>query len=598
VPLPFHRLSPASFFDPAREAAREALPVHQTSSDDIMTKFRLLPAVLFLFTLAACTSTRPQTAEPEPAVSEAPASPVEPKADEAPATEADAPKARPDDWFQYAEDDGGFPGIGVAEAYETLLNGRKPAQTVVVAVIDSGVDIEHEDLQGKVWVNEDETPGNGKDDDGNGYVDDVYGWNFIGGPDGRNVQYDTYELTREYVRLKPRFEGKTLADVPKEEESDYRYFLEVKAAYDEKVESAQQQLTNIGGFLPAAERATEILREHFGKEEITAEDLATIESGQTQLGGAKQVLQFLFANEITLKDLRDYVEHLKTDLDYRLDPEFDPRPIVGDDYANVDERIYGNADVIGPDPEHGTHVAGIIGAVRDNGLGAKGVAEPVRIMVIRTIPDGDERDKDVANAIRYAVDNGAEVINMSFGKAYSPQKPAVDAAVRYAEAHDVLIVHAAGNDAKNVDEEDNFPTRVLSDGGRAANWIEVGATSWKTGEDLVAAFSNYGASTVDLFAPGVAIFSTLPGNEYGERQGTSMAAPVVSGVAALVRAYYPDLSASQVAELLMRTATPHAGEQVEVPGTDGVVADFATLSVTGGIVNAYAALKTAGAMGK
>lgn len=561
-----------------------------------MTKFRLLPAVLFLFTLAACTSTRPQTAEPNPPVTEASASGT--KAEEAPAPEAEAPKARPDDWFQYAEDDGGYPGIGVAEAYETVLDGRKPAQTVVVAVIDSGVDIAHEDLQGKVWVNEDEIPGNGKDDDGNGYVDDVHGWNFIGGPDGRNVQYDTYELTREYVRLKPRFEGKTLADVPKEEESDYRYFLELKAEYDEKLESTKQQLTNVGGFLPAAERATEILRQHFGKEEITADDLATIESGQTQLGGAKQVLQFLFANEITLKDLRDYVEHLKTDLEYRLDPDFDPRPIVGDDYANVEERIYGNADVVGPDPEHGTHVAGIIGAVRDNGLGAKGVAEPARIMVIRTIPDGDERDKDVANAIRYAVDNGAEVINMSFGKAYSPQKPAVDAAVRYAEAHDVLIVHAAGNDAKNVDEEDNFPTRVLADGGRAANWIEVGATSWKTGEELVADFSNYGASTVDLFAPGVAIFSTLPGNAYGERQGTSMAAPVVSGVAALVRAYYPDLTAPQVVELLMRTATPHAGEQVAVPGTDGGVADFATLSVTGGIVNAYAALKAAAAMGK
>ena len=553
-----------------------------------MTKFKLLPVVLLLFTLAACTSTRPQTSAPDPAVTEASAVTEAP-----PAKETEAPKARPDDWFQYAEEDGGYPGIGVAEAYETVLKDRQPAQTVVVAVIDSGVDIAHEDLQGKVWVNEDEIPGNGKDDDGNGYVDDVHGWNFIGGPDGRHVRYDTYELTREYVRLKPRFEGKTVSDVSETELDDYRYFLDLKAEYDEKLETTKQQLTNVGGFLPAAERAAEMLQEHFGKEEITAEDLATIESGQTPLGGAKQVFQFLLANEITLKDLRDYVEHLETDLEYRLNPDFDPRPIVGDDYANVNERVYGNADVVGPDPEHGTHVAGIIGAVRDNGLGAKGVAEPVRIMVLRTIPDGDERDKDVANAIRYAVDNGAEVINMSFGKSYSPQKPAVDAAVRYAEAHDVLLVHAAGNDAKNVDKADNFPSRAFADGARAASWVEVGATSWKTGRDLVAEFSNYGASTVDLFAPGVAIFSTLPGNEYGERQGTSMAAPVVSGVAALVRAYYPDLSAPQVAELLMRTVTSHAGQEVVVPGTDGVVADFATLSVTGGIVNARTALEAA-----
>ncbi|RMF58137.1 MAG: peptidase S8, partial [Bacteroidetes bacterium] len=552
---------------------------------------RLLPAFLLLFFLSACASSRPDVSAP---VEPAPDPVTETPSEKAP-TPGEGPEvaeSRPNDWFHRAPEEG-YAGIGVEKAYATMLADRKPARTVVVAVIDSGIDIEHEDLKPNIWVNEDEVPGNGVDDDGNGYVDDLHGWNFIGGPDGSHVHYDTYEVTREYARLRPRYEGKTLAEADDAEE--YAYFQKVKADYEQRVAEARQQLANIGGFLPAAEMATKRLREHFGKDDITEADLDQIGPETPELSQAVQVMRFMLANDIALEDVQRYADHLKADLDYRLNPEFDPRPIVGDNYDDPTERLYGNNDVVGPDPEHGTHVAGIIAAVRGNGIGVDGVADAARIMVLRAVPDGDERDKDVANAIRYAVDNGAQIINMSFGKDYSPQKPVVDAAVRYAEQRGVLLVHAAGNDGENVDEVDNFPSRRYAEGGEATNWLEVGATSWKADASFVASFSNYGKQTVDLFAPGVAIYSTLPGNAYGERQGTSMAAPVVSGVAALLMAYFPSLSARQVADLLRQTAASYAGEQVIVPGTDGQKADFAGLSKTGGVVNAYAAAQAAAA---
>ncbi len=555
-----------------------------------MIRLKLFPVFLFILTLAACSSSRPIISEPTPATSETVATVVaEPVAD-APVVKA---ASRPPDWFERDAGTTGFPGIEVEKAYETILRERKPAQTVVVAVIDSGVDIEHEDLKTKIWVNEDEVAGNGIDDDGNGYVDDVHGWDFIGGPDGRDVDKDTYELTRELAKLKPKYEDKALAELPEDEQENYAYYLKLKDEYAKIIEKAQQQLANAAGFLNAAEQAMSMAQKALEKETISAADLDLLDADQPDLDRAAQVLRFMFANEFTLDELRKYVEHMNDDIEFRYNLDYNPRTIVQDHYLDVTERSYGNNEVHGPDPSHGTHVAGIIAADRGNGIGIRGVADPVRIMVIRAVPDGDERDKDVANAIRYAVDNGAKVINMSFGKAYSPYKAAVDEAVRYADDHDVLIVHAAGNGSDDVDVEQNFPRRQYLDGTSAKNWIEVGASSWQSGSKLAAGFSNYGKHSVDLFAPGVAIYSTLPGSEYGEQQGTSMAAPVVSGVAALVLAYHPDLKPEDVRSILMSTVTSYAGTKVERPGGDGELSDFADLSVSGGVVNAFAALKRA-----
>jgi subtilisin family serine protease len=277
-------------------------------------------------------------------------------------------------------------------------------------------------------------------------------------------------------------------------------------------------------------------------------------------------------------------------MQYGLNPAYNARTIVGDDYSNTAQRGYGNLDVMGPDAKHGTHVAGIIGAVRDASAGVGGIAPSVKVMMVRAVPDGDERDKDIANAIRYAVDNGAKVINMSFGKAFSPQKAVVDSAVRYADSHGVLMVHAAGNDAENSDEKPSYPTPKYIGGGRAENWIEVGASSWKSGDALVAPFSNYGKTLVDVFAPGVDILSTVPGG-YERDSGTSMAAPVVTGLAALLMDYFPNLSAAEVKRIILASAVRHSDQPVQKPG--GGAARFGDLSATGGVVNAYNAIKMA-----
>jgi subtilisin family serine protease len=277
--------------------------------------------------------------------------------------------------------------------------------------------------------------------------------------------------------------------------------------------------------------------------------------------------------------------------DYGLNLSFNPRDIVGDDLDDGSERVYGNADVTGPDASHGTHVAGIIAAERGNGIGIDGIAAGVRLMIVRAIPNGDERDKDVANAIRYAVDEGADIINMSFGKAFSPRKSLVDDAVRYADEHGVLMIHAAGNDGDDIDVVPSFPTRTYEDGGAAADWIEVGAANWDV-QSLAATFSNYGQQRVDIFAPGVAILSTVPGNEFDLNDGTSMAAPVVTGVAALLMAYFPDLTAADVKQIVLDSAVRFGDRVVPTPG-QGPRVPFGTLSVTGGVVNAYEAVKAA-----
>ena len=305
------------------------------------------------------------------------------------------------------------------------------------------------------------------------------------------------------------------------------------------------------------------------------------------------------------EQLKSEIERYEGKAKFQYNPDLDTRKdIVKDDYANPDDRNYGNSDVKGPDAFHGTHVAGIIGAIRDNNKGIKGVADNVRIMSVRCVPDGDERDKDVANAIRYAVDNGATVVNMSFGKSYSWDKNAVDRAVKYAADHDVLLVHAAGNDAKNNDtDHTNFPTPNFERKSlwqrwfgkkRATNWIEVGALSWKTEDKSVAGFSNYGQTNVDVFSPGVDIYSTAPDGKYQNASGTSMASPVTAGVAAMIRSYFPELTAEQVKECIENSVVKQ-NYQVKKPGSEEKV-PFSTLSRTGGTVNAFKAVQLAGQM--
>ncbi len=548
-----------------------------------------LSSLLLLLTLAACSTTQPVAppAPPAPPVVDAPAAPTDEEVMETPPDPQ--PADAPNDWFLQSDRTGGFPGIDVPTASK-----RQPQRSVVVAIIDSGTDVDHEDLQGRLWTNAGEIAGNGVDDDGNGYADDVHGWNFIGGADGRNVNYEALEVVRLYRELDARFDGIPEEEIAAVDEADYGLYVQYRDEIASERAELEAQRGGIAQLDDAVRTQVPQLRSAVGKtqgEPLTEADFRSV-ADRPDLQQAVSVARFLNDNGITQKELSEYRDYIDGTLDYKLNVDFDARDIVGDDPSDLTQRVYGNADVIGPDATHGTHVAGIVAARRDNGIGAMGVADSVRIMVVRAVPNGDERDKDVANAIRYAVDNGADVINMSFGKSYSPQKEVVDEAVRYATERGVLMVHASGNSSEDLEVEPNFPSATYLDGERSDLWIEVGASSWVGGEGLAATFSNYGSTRVDVFAPGVDIYSTLPGDEYGDNQGTSMAAPVVTGVVALVMSHFPTLTPRQVRTIVLETARRYP-QTVVRPGSEGDLVPFSMLSVTGAVVDAAAALARA-----
>jgi subtilisin family serine protease len=536
-------------------------------------------AFLVLLSAAACAP----AGQPSPARSPAPA----------PASGPATPTAAPAGWWHLDPATDGVHGAGVARAYAELLAGRQPQRTVVVAIIDSGVDVAHEDLRANVWQNPGEIAGTGRDDDGNGYADDVHGWNFIGGADGRNVRHDTYEVTRLYAAMRDRFAGVRQDTLGPAARAEYERFRAIREDFRSDSTEARETLARVRMIRAALEQATAILQAHLAGQELTRERVEAIRTFRPDVLRARDLYVELDTNQLTAKVIEEAIEAFETRVQYGYNPGFDPRHIVGDDYADATERFYGNPRVDAEDAKHGTMVAGIVGAVRDNQLGIDGIAPAARIMAIRAVPDGDERDKDVANAIRYAAENGAHIINMSFGKGYSPRKDVVDDAVRYAESRGVLLVHAAGNDGADLEEAENFPNRYLAPGDTARLWITVGASAWQGAEQLPAPFSNYGRTRVDLFAPGVDIRSTTPGNGYDVQSGTSFAAPVVTGVAALLMAFYPELQAADVRRILLESATRLPGHPVLQPGTEGDVADFCDLSVTCGIVNAYEAVRFA-----
>lgn len=498
------------------------------------------------------------------------------------------------DWFNEDAKEERVNGVSTSEAY-TLLKGKK-SKKVVVAVIDSGIDIFHEDLKEVVWINKGEIPGNGVDDDMNGYIDDIYGWNFLGGPNGFNVGPETLEVTREYRRLLAKYGAEGPA-----KKSEIEYWKEIKDGYTKGSEKAKTEYEFYQGLVDNIYRYNQLMTAYLDVDELELEELRTVSTSDQTIVDATNFMGNLMMMigdapiEAALVEFEESASRFEIKSEYNFNLEYDPRIIIGDNPNKLRETGYGNNDVLGRDTDnfHGTHVAGIIAAKRNNNIGIDGIADNVEIMALRAVPNGDERDKDIGNAIRYAVDNGAKVINMSFGKGYSPNKAFVDDAVKYAESKGVLLVHAAGNSAFNVDKKNNFPTKNFIKKGQAGNWLEVGASSWGDDDRLAAPFSNYGKLLVDVFAPGVQIYSTAPGNEYKNAQGTSMASPVTAGVAALLLSYYPHLSASDVKDIIMQSSRKFDGLKVVKPGSDDELVDFAELSVSGGIVNAYEAVKLA-----
>jgi cell wall-associated protease len=498
-------------------------------------------------------------------------------------------------------------GIDLNRAYTFLKEKNKISTPIIVAVIDSGIDTTHEDLKNILWKNVKEIPGNGIDDDKNGYIDDIYGWNFLGNKNGKNIKKASDEKSRVFHKYKALYANKELDTNLMSVEEKYIYQTWYKSSKEIKVSTEDQaNITYLEVVLKSLKKNDKLIREDMGKEEYTIEELENY-NPKTDIAkkakmGVLQIMKLLSIdskakNTEVLEELDDYVEGKKSAIDAADNPPFDYRAdIVKDDYNNIQDKSYGNNDVMASTPKHGTHVSGIIAAQRDNGKGIDGVAENVKIMTIRAVPDGDEYDKDIALAIFYAVNNGAKIINMSFGKGFSPEKKWVDSAIQYAASKDVLIIHAAGNDAKNVDVNANYPNPfMLLTKKRATNYITVGASSDpKISGSLAANFSNYGINTVDVFAPGDKIYSTVPGgNTYANLQGTSMAAPVVSGIAALIRSYYPILNASQVKDIIEKSSVIYNSEvPTFLPGSSEKVA-LKDLCKTGGLVNAYEAVKLA-----
>ena len=497
-------------------------------------------------------------------------------------------------WQHLDQQADGVPGISADRAYRELLANR-PATPVVVAVIDSGIDSTHVDLKPILWRKASEVAGNGLDDDQNGYVDDVRGWSFLGGKDGRNVGVETLEQTRIYGQYRTQFEGKQRKSLSNADKARFDLYERAKASYEKDKKTEDERLARITDASTANAAVFARLKQALNVTRLDSGLLHTA-AGRADLPEAKALYAFLHragyaSDEEATKSLAEALNRSRERVEKSLNPDYNPRAIVGDNVADLTESKYGNGDIQGPDASHGTHCAGIIGGVRSNGLGADGVAAAVRIMGVRSTPSGDERDKDVANSIRYAVDNGAQIISMSFGKDFSPEKQVVDAAMQYAAQKGVLLVHAAGNSSDNTDETMHFPSPNYLNGKEIPNLITVGASSRFNTQDLAAGFSNYGRQTVDVFAPGVAIYSSTPRDTYATYSGTSMATPVVAGVAAVLKAYFPQLTAVQLKQIILKSAVPYH-TQVLKPGTKTMV-DFATLSRTGGIVNLYAAVKMA-----
>jgi len=508
-------------------------------------------------------------------------------------------KEVPKGWHLLDQKDSGYYGISIDKAYQFVKSKNLKSTPVIVAVIDSGVDTLHEDLKSVLWHNPKEIPGNGIDDDKNGYVDDIYGWNFLGGRDGRNVEKDSYEAARVYHKLKTKWNEKDIASGTLSADDTKEYKMWLKAKFDIAGEINPLEVIQVKRMYKDLKLGDSIIRKDLEKEEYNCKDLSDYTAASDKAKKVKAILLNIckgndnddISNVMILDELEGDINKFeavdKAPKDYRND-------IVKDNYHDFNDKFYGNNNVMVSNTAalHGTHVSGIIGAARNNGVGMDGVADNVKIMTVRAVPDGDEHDKDIALAIRYAADNGAKVINMSFGKGFSPEKKWVDDAVKYAESKGVLLVHAASNSHQKIDPTEIYPSVVFEDGKRASNWITVGASGDPKAGGLIASFSNYGKKEVDVFAPGVRIYSTVPGgNTYQNLQGTSMASPVVAGLAAFIMQYYPKLTPEQV-KLVIEKSSQNPGIKVKDPGT-GEEVNLGDLSRSGGIINAYEAIRLA-----
>ncbi len=479
-------------------------------------------------------------------------------------------------------------GVSTKRAYK-LLKGKTP-DTVVVAILDNGAEITHPDIQANIWVNKNEIPDNNIDDDGNGYIDDIHGWNFLGNAEGENYRRETIGLTRVYAKLRDKYASVNENDLDEDEKESYKYYLKVKEEFENEVATKREDINYHKEILQLFNDTDQFLKIFLKKEDYTKKDVEKIKKKKPEVQRAKQNRLLFYQRKTDAASLQKSIDNLKKDMTSRLNPDFKNREeVVGDDPDDITDTNYGNNMVWARGPYHGTGVASIIGGIHNENT-VDGMVQPVKLMILRVVPNGDERDKDVALAIRYAINNGADIINLSFAKKYSVNPSFVEEAIKDAIEKDVLIVQAAGNWVYNNDTVPHYPTGMIDD-KKAENYIVVGASDKIDNENVLAYFANYGKESVDIFAPGMDIPACELKGTYGKGSGSSDAAPIVAGAAALIKAYYPDLSAAQIKKVIMQSAYRPQTKKVKVPGNDKMLVTMDELCVSGGIMNLFRAIE-------
>ncbi|CAM1367335.1 S8 family serine peptidase [Tenacibaculum xiamenense] len=490
-----------------------------------------------------------------------------------------------------------IPGISLDRAYSEILRGKK-GKEVVVAVIDTKLDIHHDELKDNIWTNKKEIPSNGIDDDKNGYIDDINGWNFLGTLQGKDILYQNSEITRIVRAYKDKYENKDKNGLSEKQLEEYKMYKRVRGIYYSEAKKAKANMKYFDSISIVYVKAKQELKERFNKEKYMPDELDSIQKLNPELEGMIKVLKYAQRNNFTEDKFKRYYKYYKNLITYGYNVSYNEREGLNENSEDIEDSIYGNNIVFGDVPfQHSTSVSGLLAASRANNLEVKGVSDNIKILPVVMVATGDEYDKDVALAIRYAVDNGAKIINMSWGKRFSLHSDWVIDAVKYAKENDVLLIHGAGNEATNTDEEDFYPIDNVAGKEFVDNFIVVGASSYSLDKNLIARFSNYGKENVDVFAPGNYLYTTDVNNKFKYNSGTSLATPLVSGVAGLIFSYYPDLTSAEVKNIILNSGVEYS-IMVKVPREKGKEMPFNQMSKSGKIINAFNALKLAGEVSK
>lgn len=502
-------------------------------------------------------------------------------------------KDKIDNW--YVLDNEKQAGINLEKAYD-LFKGKK-GYRLIVAVIDTELDIDHEDLKNQIWINKGEIPNNNIDDDDNGYIDDIHGWNYVGSKKGDNILYTSYE----YVRIVRKFDSlfkdySLISEVPKKDYKNFKLYQKAYIKYNSEIENRNSEIARYKRMKTRYKKGKSIAKKYFPKEDYTVDKLDSLKLSVIDEDEKKLIssLAYYVKNGIDEKWCDNYVKFEEFKLNTLLSLSYNDRSLTNDNADDINDYPYGNNDVQGTQViSHATQIASLIAAKRNNNIGIDGINDLVEIMPLSIATVGNEFDKDIALAIRYAVDNGAKIINMSLGKEFSMYPDWVNDAIKYAQEKNVLIITSSGNNGLDIDKNDDFPTDNMNGVETVKNFIKVGNTSKNINSKLIFSNSNYGKNNVDIYAPGTKI-SCLSRSGKITDTGTSLSSAVVSGVASLLFSYYPDLTAIEVKNIIMQSGTSY-DLMVLKPYPNGEERNpnkvpFSSLSKSGKIVNAYNAL--------